>query len=392
MGAFPLHCGHRDTTRDILYRNFLLNDADIAENLQPRVPISGCVVDSVDYSDVDVVQFSEKRSESDGMDVGDVHLGSRRIRMAGTLYGATRPLLFDALLNLRAALSPVLAQREEPEDHGYRPLYFSQPTARIDEFPSGIITQRVLAMPRAFSATFQRDSQGGDDTDALAIPWQATFLQKDPSIQGSATQDYALRVTANNSFTAESDTDLFTDTAHGLTAGERIYFTVLSGGTGLALNTDYYILSSGMTVDAFKVSLTAGGAVVNFTTDVTSGTWAKVITDTDEFVNRGSYLAPLNALINVSALAGTITLAAGDSILTITLPASSGERIVRYDGTAKTLHVEEEDDNELAMSYMETGSDQVHPLISPDITEFTITYQGVEVLADSHIWFYETYA
>lgn len=186
-----------DLTRSISFRSYLLNDPDVKANLVAdrggiASGISGCTVDSVDFSDVDVVQYVEKKSESDGMDVGSPLLGMRRVNMAGTLYAKTRALLFDAVWELRAALSPVLAAREEPADKGYRPLYFSVPTNRIDEYAGGSIDLRLLAMPRATRIAFQRNAEGGSDADALAVPWQATFICKDPSIQAAARTEYDL--------------------------------------------------------------------------------------------------------------------------------------------------------------------------------------------------------
>ena len=70
--------------------------------------------------------------------------------------------------------------------------------------------------------------------------------------------------------TGESDTDLLTSVDHGLTAGTRIKFTALTGGTGLSLNTTYYVISSGLTDDDFKIATTFSGSAVNFTSDVTA--------------------------------------------------------------------------------------------------------------------------
>lgn len=185
-----------DLTQDISYRGFLLNDADIRSNIigggGAASGISGCVIDSADFSDLDVVQFLEKRSQGDGMDAGDVFLGARRIRMAGTLYNTSRAALYDDLADLRAALAPVLAQRDEPLDRGYRPMTFSWPTLRTDDYPSGQIDLQLLALPRSFQQMFDRDQLGGDSTDALAIPWQATFICRDPGIKAAEAQDYDL--------------------------------------------------------------------------------------------------------------------------------------------------------------------------------------------------------
>ncbi len=57
---------------------------------------------------------------------------------------------------------------------------------------------------------------------------------------------------------------VFSCTAHGLVIGDKISLTTTGAlPTGLAVNTDYFIISAGLTADAFEVSATRGGAVVN---------------------------------------------------------------------------------------------------------------------------------
>lgn len=87
--------------------------------------------------------------------------------------------------------------------------------------------------------------------------------------------------------TAAAATDLFAATAHGLVAGDTIYLTGLTGGTGLSADTLYYVISSGLTADAFKVSLTEGGSAVDITSDLTAGFATRTavyqqVTDTDD--------------------------------------------------------------------------------------------------------------
>jgi hypothetical protein len=189
-----------DLTRDIIYRDFKLNDASIADSIVGGngvgAGVAGCVVDSADMSDVDVVQFLEKRSQQDGMDAGDVFLGARRLRMAGTIYGKTRALLFDAAQALKSALSPTLAQRESPADRGYLPLYFTVPTNRIEDYPDQVINQRVLVLPRAIRVVFDRDRIGGDDDDSLALEWQANFLMRDPRVMSETPWDHEFAAAA----------------------------------------------------------------------------------------------------------------------------------------------------------------------------------------------------
>jgi hypothetical protein len=187
-----------DTTQDIIYRNYKVNDQTVADSVDSSdgigKGISGSVVDYFDPDDMDVVQFSEKRAEADGMDVGNPFLGGRRIRLAGTVYGKSRGLCYDALAQLRKAMNATLAARESPADKGYVPLYFSVPTNDTGNFPSGHIDMRALAMPKAFRAPINRDQHGGnEDSDALAIPWSAVMVMRDPNFEGVTPQDVASR-------------------------------------------------------------------------------------------------------------------------------------------------------------------------------------------------------
>jgi hypothetical protein len=308
-----------DLLQDVTYRGFKLNDSSIQTNLTPSDVagggITGCVIDSVDFSDVDVVQYLEKRSQSDGSDAGDVFLGVRRVRMSGTLYALTRALLFDALRSLRAALNPILAQADSPADLGYQPLYFAMPTNDLTNFtsPAGVIEMQMKALPRAFQAIIVRDDLGGSDEDALAIQWQATFVCRDPGILGLDPQD-----------------------------------TVITPGIHL--------------------------------------------TQTGNVINRGNYLAPAEMLIVTTSAAGVITCTIGDSVFTITVPASAGARIIRMKGKDKVLTVEENSVENLRMDLITFTGASTWPLISPGTSAYSISVASATTSATSHFWFYEQYA
>lgn len=56
---------------------------------------------------------------------------------------------------------------------------------------------------------------------------------------------------------------VFSKTAHGYVAGDRIHFTTTGAlPTGLAVNTDYFVIASGLTADAFQVAATPAGTVI----------------------------------------------------------------------------------------------------------------------------------
>jgi hypothetical protein len=63
--------------------------------------------------------------------------------------------------------------------------------------------------------------------------------------------------------------DLITAPAHGLVADQRVFLLATPGAplpTGFAENTAYFVLATGLTTDAFKISTTSGGSAVDATT------------------------------------------------------------------------------------------------------------------------------
>jgi len=154
----------------------------------------------------------------------------------------------------------------------------------------------------------------------------------------------------------------------------------------------YYIISSGLTGSAFKVSLTSGGSEVDFTTDVSASTWVKSKTYSGTWENRGNYLATFNGLIAVGAGAGTIVATIGDSLFTITVPASTSSRIIRVK-PEKVLSFEENSVETLQMSRIAFSNDTTWPLIDPATTPYSITFHGMAGLeSGGSMWFYEQYA
>jgi hypothetical protein len=70
--------------------------------------------------------------------------------------------------------------------------------------------------------------------------------------------------------TGASSTDVVTAAAHGMLDGDSFRFVSLSGGSGLTVQTTYYVRD--VTANTFKVAASAGGSAINFTTDITAAT------------------------------------------------------------------------------------------------------------------------
>jgi len=82
-----------------------------------------------------------------------------------------------------------------------------------------------------------------------------------------------IEATTGGVVTGVSATDLFTRTTHGFSAGDLVVFTVSGGGAvpgGITAGLRYYVVSSGLTANAFKVSATSGGTAIDLTSDSTA--------------------------------------------------------------------------------------------------------------------------
>lgn len=68
--------------------------------------------------------------------------------------------------------------------------------------------------------------------------------------------------------------DTFTKTAHGLSDGDFIVFSAITGGTGLVAGHAYFVVSAA--ANTFQIALTAGGSAVDLSSDVTAATVNKL--------------------------------------------------------------------------------------------------------------------
>lgn len=73
-----------------------------------------------------------------------------------------------------------------------------------------------------------------------------------------------------HAFTADNSTDVITTTAaHGFVEDDPVIFTGSDLPAGITAGTTYYVIATGLTTTAFKISATVGGSALNFTDDGT---------------------------------------------------------------------------------------------------------------------------
>jgi hypothetical protein len=119
--------------------------------------------------------------------------------------------------------------------------------------------------------------------DALTAGTQKAWSPAGASARISINVPDAAAVTANTIYSE----------AHGLASGNSILFWATEQGNaglpaGLAEDTEYFVIATGLTADAFQVSATIGGAAVDIT-DEGVGDAQKFIPET--YGAQGTYTA-----------------------------------------------------------------------------------------------------
>jgi hypothetical protein len=136
-----------------------------------------------------------------------------------------------------------------------------------------------------------KEVENYDQTPLVSYPvmvWNTDRLQYEGPLNWSTAYlngQFGIQDIAVDLSSGDETTDLITASApHGLVAGDRVWFPTLTGGTGLtaAEGTWYYVIATGLTTTAFKVSTTLAGAAVNFTTAITDGSVRKDPADVPE--------------------------------------------------------------------------------------------------------------
>ncbi len=107
------------------------------------------------------------------------------------------------------------------------------------------------------------------------------FRQFEPLTFQPAASDFPLRWTAAGlppgltietfpslAATGVASTDVVTATGNTFANGQAVYFESLTGGTGLAINTPYFVIER--STHEFKLATNAGGSAINFTADITA--------------------------------------------------------------------------------------------------------------------------
>jgi hypothetical protein len=109
---------------------------------------------------------------------------------------------------------------------------------------------------------------------AYQLPTDNTTARKTRGILEAITTNAVSNLDSGTSVTGTASANTITFTAHGLKVGDVVYFTAKTGGSGVSLNTNYYVVSV-VDADTFKISTSPGGSVLSLGSNLTSTTTLK---------------------------------------------------------------------------------------------------------------------
>jgi hypothetical protein len=139
----------------------------------------------------------------------------------------------------------------------------------------------------------------------------------------SATHQYYVYDTSSaptfstNAITGTEATNLINDAGHAFVNGDPLRFVTITGGAGLTAGTVYFVVSAVAGV-SYQLSATSGGAAVNFTTDISSGTIGRAFGTTgSNFVHKTG---------NLTALSGTLLSNDAEDLATPGHTSLSGQK------------------------------------------------------------------
>lgn len=136
------------------------------------------------------------------------------------------------------------------------------------------VEQRLKEIARDVEYTIINGSF--QDASTITIARQTKGL-----LEAISTNSNDVASGSDGSNTGSSSDDVIAAAAHGLDNGDKIQFTAITGGTGISLNTTYYVINK--TTGTFQISTQSGGDAVTFA-DFTAGTFEQVQDLTDDIL------------------------------------------------------------------------------------------------------------
>jgi hypothetical protein len=184
---------------------------------------------------------------------------------------------------------PGATQSSVPKDHSHAvTLSVSSGSAGDPESVTFVLIRKILGQMRDYnSAITTPNTEGMWESPAAninaetlkIIEWNSTEVGSDTLNVYTRTASTQALVEDATACTADFTTDFFTSASHGLIDTDRIRIGGTAVPTGVNGNIMYYVVNS--TASTFQISLTSGGAAVNYSDNGTAVTFKKWVLESD---------------------------------------------------------------------------------------------------------------
>lgn len=190
----------------------------------------------------------------------------------GIVEGADAP---TAQARVRGNVSNVVQIHQESVSTSYSKLAATGLKAGINNGAPNPVLNELDWQVQIMLKQMVRDIEVSFLTGAYQAPANNSTGRKTRGLMTAATTN-AMDVTgaALPTVTATASTDLVNSTSHGLAVGDSVIFTALTGGTGLVINTPYFVVWKD--ANTFKLSTIKAGTVIDITADASAATAYKL--------------------------------------------------------------------------------------------------------------------
>lgn len=203
----------------------------------PGAPRSGVEFESVDISDLTVDAYLARRALQDGMDVGDVYLGMRNVRIQGAALGTTAGQAFDKLQSVLHAFSPTIAYQADTANKGFLAFQFRQSTISTSVWTAGYVPMqfylRPLTPPRY---SIGRASTADPTQRGFSIPFSVNLIARDPRKYAQTAQAVSISTATSPNVPHRGDYPTLPVITMTITSAGSSAFTVFVDGTSVNIN------------------------------------------------------------------------------------------------------------------------------------------------------------
>lgn len=201
----------------------------------PGRPRGGYEINDIDFSEVGVTAYLDKRALQDGLDASDVYLDGRNVQISGSVLGTTAAHTWDNLQALMAAFSPTEAYRADTDEKGFLPFKFRQPTIDTATWTAGYIPLQFYLRPSS-PVRYRVTRPGVAGTKGFAIPFRVSMVARDPRKYAQTEQLIGVSSSTDGYATHRGDYPTMPVISMTLTAAGSSAFTVFVDGTSARID------------------------------------------------------------------------------------------------------------------------------------------------------------